>query len=83
MFYQHLRNERAISGKQEPEKEKGSHNGVCFRTACSNTGAIWYNHATDHYYCAGCAMTINEANYSDAMRIYGHDLCQRFETPRN
>jgi hypothetical protein len=54
---------------------KGEFNQQCNRTACSNDEAIFFNHSTKKYYCAACAKLINEANYSDSMRLYGHELC--------
>lgn len=54
---------------------KGDYNGECNRTACSKGSAVYYNHSTRKYYCEKCALLINEYNYADAHRIYGHDLC--------
>lgn len=54
---------------------KGEYNGECNRTACSNTGAVYFNHSTRKHYCRSCASLINDANRLDAIRLYGHDLC--------
>ena len=54
---------------------KGQYNGICNRTACSNTSAVFYNYSTKMYYCPSCAKLINDANHVDAMRLYGHDVC--------
>ena len=57
---------------------KGQFNGVCNRTACSNTGAVYYNLSTKKYYCPTCAELINKANKADTMRLFGvFDLCQK------
>ncbi len=40
--------------------EKGDYQGECFRTACSNPNAIFYNKGTQKYYCSHCAKKINE-----------------------
>lgn len=37
---------------------KGDMHGVCFRKACDNDGATWYNSSTRKYYCKPCAMRI-------------------------
>lgn len=81
MFYEHLRNERAISGKEPLPADKGEYMGSCNRTACLAHPADWYNHWTRHYYCASCARKINDANHSDAMRQLGHELCTKGENP--
>lgn len=62
---------------QPLKPDKGLYNGSCNREACQDPGAVWYNHGTRKYYCAGCAKTLNEDpfNRSDAHRSYGHDLC--------
>lgn len=54
---------------------KGEFQQECYRTACSNTNAVFYNHSTRQHYCAECAKLINTANHADAMRLYGHHLC--------
>lgn len=54
---------------------KGDLGGECYRTACSNKGANYYNHSTRKHYCKPCALLINDANRIDAMRLYGHELC--------
>jgi len=60
--------------------KKGQKNGLCYRRAClSPHNVIFYNHSTRKYYCPKCAGDINEMNFYDAMRIFGHDLCTRDE----
>jgi len=54
---------------------KGIFNGNCNRTVCQEPGAVWFNHSTRMYYCQKCADLINEENYADAIRLYGHQLC--------
>ena len=54
---------------------KGEHKGVCNRKACDNPSAVYFNHSTRKYYCLSCAIRINDANRSDALRLFGHDLC--------
>jgi hypothetical protein len=54
---------------------KGDFNDICNRTACNNPRAIFYNHSTKKYYCVGCAHMINERNRTNAILLYGHDLC--------
>ena len=56
-------------------KRKGIYNEKCNRTDCDNHNATFYNYSTRHYYCPECAKRINEYNYFDALRMYGHDLC--------
>jgi len=58
---------------------KGEYNQECNRTACNNSAAVYYNHSTEKYYCKSCAMEINFWNKSDAMRLFGHDLCTKIE----
>lgn len=58
---------------------KGLFNGSCNRSACTNINASWFNHSTRMYYCTSCARMLNEANYSDAQRTFGHDLCTKGE----
>jgi len=61
-----------------PAPGKGEYNGKCNRTACvSVTNVHWYNHSTQMYYCSSCASMINRANYHDAQRLFGHDLCTK------
>jgi hypothetical protein len=55
--------------------KKGDFNQDCNRTSCANSPATFYNHSTRKYYCTNCAADINEANYRDAIRLYGHELC--------
>jgi hypothetical protein len=54
---------------------KGDYNDECKRTACSTKPAVYFNHSTRSHYCASCAHLINIHNYSDAQRMFGHDLC--------
>ena len=56
---------------------KGDYRQECNRTACNNKDAIYYNYSTNKYYCEKCAIMINEVNYKDTMRIYGHELCTK------
>jgi hypothetical protein len=64
-----------IEQTNEP-KSKGEYRGFCNRTACqSPNNVIYFNHSTRAYYCPACAALINEANYADAMRMFGHELC--------
>ena len=57
------------------ENVKGAFGGICNRSACDKTGAVWYNHSTKFYYCEECAELINKHNHSDAIRLFGHELC--------
>jgi hypothetical protein len=59
---------------------KGKFNQECNRTACNKKGAVFYNHSTRMFYCPACAMLINEMNHSDAIRLYGHELCTLVES---
>ena len=62
--------------------DKGALGGSCNRTACLRPhSAYWYNHSTRKHYCRSCAYELNKANRTDAMEIFGHDLCTRVETP--
>lgn len=54
---------------------KGVFNGNCNREACQSPGATFYNFSTERYYCQSCARLINDANRTQAMELYGHDLC--------
>lgn len=63
--------------------DKGELDGSCNRTACQKPGAKWFNHSTRKYYCGDCADLINKANFSDAMRLYGHDLCTKAKESSN
>lgn len=60
---------------------KGKYKSECYRTVCRNKGATFFNHSTEQFYCAECAKLINEANRSDAFRLYGHDLCIEYLRP--
>lgn len=79
MFYDHLKNEQMISGREPRAEDKGEYMGECNRTVCTNRPAEWYNHSTRYYYCVKCAKTLNEENYSDAMKSLGHELCSKGE----
>lgn len=61
------------------KEDKGDYNGSCNRTVCQKPGAVYYNHSTRKHYCKACANLINKENYSDSMRIFGHDLCTLVE----
>jgi hypothetical protein len=63
------------SGDFDTLPGKGDKGGECNRTVCKNTEAEYYNHSTRMYYCAECAVLINDANKADAIRLYGHELC--------
>lgn len=54
---------------------KGQWNEECNRSCCTNTPARWWHHSNKRYYCAKCARILNGENRSDAMKLYGHDLC--------
>lgn len=54
---------------------KGEYGQECNRTACKNPLAFFYNHSTRKYYCEVCAVLLNKVNKTDAMRLFGHDLC--------
>jgi hypothetical protein len=54
---------------------KGDYRGTCFRSACSNVGAFFFNQSTQKYYCRGCAEVINRMNHEDSMQLYGSELC--------
>lgn len=57
------------------EDLKGYKGGKCNITSCNLGNAQHYNHSTKKYYCWPCAKTLNMENRTDAMRLYGHDLC--------
>ena len=61
------------------EAMKGDYKDECNRKACNISPATYYNHSTEKHYCRACALEINEANFEDAIRIYGHDLCTPVE----
>jgi hypothetical protein len=63
------------------EIPKGEHGGECNRSACRNDHANFYNYSTRKYYCASCASLINYYNRTDALQMFGHDLCLREEIP--
>ena len=42
-------------------KRKGFRSENCYRAACENAGAYFYNKGTRKYYCLSCARRINEA----------------------
>ena len=63
--------DRCICGKSG----KGEKGGICNRTACENSGAVYFNFSTEKYYCPSCAELLNDNNREEAMNIYGHDLC--------
>jgi hypothetical protein len=54
---------------------KGEFEGECNRTSCDNKHAVYYNHSTRAYYCSHCAHIINSQNRTEAMDLYGHNLC--------
>lgn len=59
----------------KPEDLKGVYSGNCNRKDCQKPGALFYNHSTRMYYCVICARMINDVNRSDAIRMFGHELC--------
>ncbi len=62
--------------------DKGELKGRCNITRCQKpNSATWYNHSTRKHYCPSCANRLNsdEFNRSDAMRMFGHDLCTKVE----
>jgi lysine/ornithine N-monooxygenase len=61
--------------------EKGTHGHECYRTACKNSPATYFNQSTHKYYCAECASTINELNRADAMQLFKSELCIEAEKP--
>jgi hypothetical protein len=63
----------------EKHPDKGKYGLECYRAACSNSPATWYNHSTRMYYCQECAGLLNRMNYRDALDMFGHCLC----TPGN
>lgn len=65
--------------KSQPEEnKKGVFAGICNLTRCK-TGlpATWYNYGTRNYYCRICANELNSDPYNitDALRLFGHELC--------
>jgi hypothetical protein len=69
------------TGIAEPLPGKGDKGGECNRTHCKNPHAEFYNHSTRMYYCAECAVLLNDANRTDAIRIFGHELCTLEDSP--
>lgn len=62
--------------------DKGALGGSCNRTACLRpNSAYWYNHSTRKHYCRSCARELNKANRTDAMELFGHELCTLVEIP--
>lgn len=53
----------ATSGSMVPLSvtvpDKGTANGTCWRTHCNVVPARWYNRAIHKYYCAACAVNVN------------------------
>lgn len=64
-----------IEGQEPDPKLKGLFEGNCNRTACQKPDAVWYNCATEKYYCTKCAKMINDMNHEDSLRLFGHELC--------
>lgn len=52
-------------------QKNGAPGGKCNRTACTTTGAGWYNTATQRWYCAACAALINGFTQADS----GQPIC--------
>jgi len=61
---------------------KGEKGKNCNRTCCQKPPANWFNHSTKKYYCIECAELLNECNYADAQRLYGHNLCTLEESSK-
>jgi len=60
--------------------DKGALGGSCNRTACLRpNSAYWYNHSTRKHYCRSCARELNKVNRTDALELFGHDLCTLVE----
>lgn len=38
--------------------DKGMEGGSCNRTQCQDAPALWFNHGSYRWYCAGCRQTI-------------------------
>ena len=79
MFYEHLRNERALSGKVVLPADQGHYDGACQRSTCLARPARWFNHSTGHYYCADCAQRLNQEHRETAIPQFGHELCTEGE----
>lgn len=67
-----------------PDKaDKEQEGGSCNRSRCQDSPAIWYNHGSHSWYCAGCRHEIqfdsfNLRDWNANFRPrYGHDM---FET---
>lgn len=60
---------------------KGVFKKMCYRASCDNDNATYFNYATRKYYCRTCAELINKYNRSDAIRIFGSDLCVEHDKP--
>ena len=67
--------------------KKGEYKGRCNLSSCPNIlePATWYNHGSRAYYCRGCAARLNTDQYNqrDAMRLFGHNLCNEGENKPN
>jgi hypothetical protein len=61
-------------------KIKGDYKSECNMKNCTNSRAIFLNHATNKYYCAKHAMKLNNGNHLEAMKLYGHALCTLIKT---
>jgi hypothetical protein len=48
---------------------KGELGGRCFRGACSNVGARWWNPNTQRYYCGTCAKEINQVGMEECPEL--------------
>lgn len=54
---------------------RGELGGLCNRQSCANLDAQWFHLSTRRYYCRDCARQINRVNRSEALSLYGRDLC--------
>lgn len=53
---------------------KGDFGKDCYRSSCDNGNAKYWHFSNKTYYCEECARELNEANRTDAIELYGHDL---------
>jgi hypothetical protein len=61
------------------KRNKGEANDVCYRTACGNEPATYYNLSTHKYYCTSCAHLLN--TYSPGLCILDRSLFNNNEDP--
>lgn len=58
---------------------KGKEGGRCNRTLCQATGAVWYNHGSDAWYCPDCRRAIEFDGFN--MREWNAHWLPRFGHP--